>query len=124
MDGSRQQVVTEFVHACFNSRDSSRRFATLDSVTRDEVQAVVLRTLLEHGRFPMHAAMVAGDPPMFIGEQVCSVANGNYLVTNIDFYDHASTDGSSTRVFANPTDAVAYFVRATVRNKMYGIPVV
>jgi hypothetical protein len=101
-----------------------RRIPILESVSRDEVRSVILASLLENGRFPPHVDMVAGDPPMYLGEQIRQLDDGSFLAANIEFYDHASADGTSTRVFTNASDAVDYFVRARVRNRMYGIPVV
>jgi hypothetical protein len=95
----------------------------IKNITRDEVCSVVLSTLLEHGRFPLHADMVDGDPPIYVGEQIRALDDGKFLVANIEFYTHASSAGTTTRVFTSPVEAVTHFVRAVVGDHMRGVPV-
>ena len=97
LDASRQQLVTRFVLGFFTPMGARRQMPMLNSITCDEVRSVVLDTLHEHGHFPLHADMVEGDPPMYFGEQIRRLDDGSYLVANIEFYDHASTDGKSTQ---------------------------
>ena len=123
VDASRQKLVTQFVLSFFDPPGERRPNLRLDSVTRDEVRQVVLNTLLELGCFPPHAELIDSDPTMYLGEQIRALEDGSYIVTNIEFYDHASSDGSSLRAFATAAEAVSHFVRARVPSHMLGVPI-
>jgi hypothetical protein len=123
VDSLRKQIVTQFVLGFFSPFGVRRRMPIIQSITRDEVCSVVLDTLLEHGRFPLHADVVDADPPIYLGEQIRVLGDREFLVANIEFYTHASRDGTTARVFTIAAEAVDYFVRAVVSNYMYGVPV-
>ncbi|NNE01137.1 MAG: hypothetical protein HKN47_27800 [Pirellulaceae bacterium] len=95
----------------------------IDSITRDEICAVVLSDLVERGWFPSHAVMLPGDPPVYVGEQIRRISDERFVVANIDFFDHQPSDDAAVRVYEDARSAVACFVRARVSNRMYGIAV-
>lgn len=121
MDKTRQQIVKEFVLAVF---DGKTQTPVLSSITREEIHAVVLTCLLEHGSFPRHACMTDGSPPIYFGEQIRRLNSETYIVANVDFFAYSSPNESSIRTFSDAFDAVSCFVRATIGNRMAGIPVI
>ena len=123
LDSSRHHLVTLFVRGHFSPRGINVQMPLLESISHDELVAVILEALEEHGCFPFHAEVIHLDPSMYIGEQIRTLKDGSYLVANCESYEYAPKNGTSSRIFANPQESVACFLRVQLGSYMRGIPV-
>ena len=94
----------------------------LESITRSEVESVILSELLRVGQFPAHAAMADTAPPMSFGVQIRRLDDGTFLVANCrSIKTVASRTGD--RTFVRPAEVVARFMQSEVKEYMRGVPV-